>query len=94
MILELLVIAIVLIVGVNLIVFASRIGAFIFNISEDMRKSMGDSSLVRFLHTNWWLSWATIEHRVGLTADIWLIRIVGMGFVGGAIVLLFVVTFT
>ncbi len=82
-----LVAVLILLLGVGIIAFASRIGMFIFNINENIKKSIAGGSITKFLHNRWWLSWATIEHHIGPLSDIWLIRIIGMSLVACAIIL-------
>ena len=90
---EFILVGIVLILGVSLIIFASRVGKWIFNISLGTRRGLSEMGVGKCLYNRWMFSWATLELRFGRSFDIWLIRIIGIGFVAGAILLLFTVVF-
>lgn len=80
---------ILVLAGVSLIIFAQRIGGWIASsrlaYRREMKKVRGEdcSSCVA--------SWNTTALRYGRAFDAWLIRIVGIVFIGGAIYLLFLV---
>ncbi len=92
MIIELTVALVILLMGVSLIVFASRIGMWMFRIRREIRSGFSDTHSKKQTDNKWWLSsWYTLALRFGPTFDIWLIRIIGIGFVVGMILLLVIV---
>jgi hypothetical protein len=79
---------VLLLVGVALIVFATRIGGWISSsrmaYQREMKKIRGEecNSCVS--------SWNTTALRYGRAFDAWLIRIIGIAFIAGAVYLFFV----
>ncbi len=90
MILQLVAVFIVLFVGVSVLVFASRIGMSVFDFRKEMRRSLSGSPENK--------SWNFVTSWLGLLGGpspfIWGCRIVGIGFVAGAIFLLVGVLFS
>lgn len=81
---------ILLFIGLCLIILASRIGGWLSNARlayrNEMKKHRGEEckSCVS--------SWNTTALRYGRSFDAWLIRIIGMVFIAGAIYLFFLAT--
>ena len=80
--LELILVIMSILVGLNLTLFASKIGIWWFNIYENIRRDLPDS-----------LSTVTLGHLSSPVFFIWLIRITGIGLVGGAFFILYMVLF-
>ena len=89
---ELVFIVIIFILGITLIAFASRIGHWIYNFRVELGKAFSKTHTMEQPRVIWGLSsWYTIALRFGPAFDIWLIRIIGIGFMAGMILLIFVV---
>ena len=79
--LELTLVIMSILVGLNLTLFASKIGIWWFSIYENLRRDLPDS-----------LSALTLGHSSPMFS-IWLIRIVGIGLVGGSVFILYMILF-
>jgi hypothetical protein len=75
---------IVFVVGLICIIFSSQIGKWIHDVNAEIKKGMSGSKMGNILYDKKWFSWASIESRLGPSFDVWLIRIIGSGFVGGS----------
>ena len=92
-ILVLIMLLIVVPVGIILILFASRMGTWVFNFYLEIKNSLSYYPKAKRLFTIWSFPRATEWHSLGLYASIWLLRIMGIFCIGMAAFALYLVLF-
>jgi hypothetical protein len=90
---ELILVPILLFLGISIIMLASHLGKRIFNMSMEIDRGLSESRVWKFLNGKWMMTWSALERHFGQSYDIWMLRIIGMVIVAGAILLLFAVLF-
>jgi len=90
MILQLFAVFVVLLVGVSVLTFASRLGMSVFEFRKEVRRSLSGSPESK----SWKFVTGWLALYAGPSLFVWGFRIIGIGFIAGAIFLLVGVLFS
>ena len=91
--LELILIIMSILVGLNLTLFALKVGIWIFKINLEIKGGLAETPVGKFLYGKRRFSWVTVGLSIGPPLYTWLVRIIGIGLVGGALFILYMVLF-
>ena len=80
-------------VGIVIILFASRIGIWIFNFPEEIRSGLSETRARKIFYNKWMFSWATISHSIGPAFSIWIVRVIGIFLLLMAVFAIFLVLY-